>query len=147
MTIANKSLIAILFSLTTALSQARNITLPEAPLQEDGPTVLQTAGLMYFTTGVTIGHIGKQLIKNGYDKLNLDKMPSHLKTPQDMKKYARISIPVGLIAIASPLIFEKAEKLGKEYREQKKEKIRKQQAIQRIKEDQNEKKSDKLPTA
>lgn len=45
-------------------------------------------------------------------------MRPHLRTPQAMRTFGSLSIPLGLAAMASPLIFEKAQELGEQHREQ-----------------------------
>jgi len=85
-------------------------------------TPFQCIGAVAIGKALILNNVGKKLIQNGHANLSLEKAPSYLKTPQAMKKNLIFSLPVGMIAIASPLIIEKAEEAGKKHRESKENK-------------------------
>ncbi len=116
MTIAKNSLIIATFLFSATLSAENKFYI------EPIATSLQVLGGIVLIQGATISKMGNNLIKNGYADISLNKMPSPFKTPKSMKIYGLISLPVGLTALASPLIFEKAAELGKQHRESKKNK-------------------------
>lgn len=122
MTIAKNSLIITAFLFAASLSAENKFynepTAAAAKFcREPLATPLQALGGILFVQGITIHGIGKKLIANDYANINLEKMPFPFKTPKSMKKFGLASLLVGVVSVASPLIFEKAAELGEQYRE------------------------------
>ncbi len=140
MAISNKSLIAATCFLISSLSYAEEVTplqyakaqfLSNLPLEQTYEqtyeqiyvakqlTLFQCLGAVAIGRALLLNKVGKKLIQNGCTYINLKNAPSYIKTPQAMKKNLILSIPVGVIALASPVIFEKVEELAKNTKNQK----------------------------